>query len=117
MNLLHLSDTLVLIRGGGDMATGAAHRLHAAGFTLLITELAQPLAVRRAVSFTEAVYAEAVTVEGVTARLAPDPMIGMAYTVVNEIPVVVDKGDTVLSRMRSPIIVDARMAKTNLGTR
>ena len=113
---MNLSDTLVLLRGGGDMATGAAHRLHAAGLPLLITELAQPLAVRRAVSFAEAVYAEAVTVEGVTARLAPDPMIGMAYTVVNEIPVVVDEDDTVLGRMRPPIVVDARMAKTNLGT-
>lgn len=114
---LNLSDTLILIRGGGDLATGVAHRLHRAGFTVMITELPQPLAVRRAVSFAEAVYMERVTVEGVTARRAPDPMVGMAYTVMGEIPVVVDLQDTTLARMRPPIVVDARMAKRNLGTR
>ena len=114
---LNVSDVLVLIRGGGDLATGVAHRLHRAGFTVMITELPQPLAVRRAVSFAEAVYAERVTVEGVTARRAPDPMVGMAYTVMGEIHVVVDIHDTTLARMRPPIVVDARMAKRNLGTR
>ncbi len=113
---MNLSDTLILVRGGGDLATGVAHRLHRAGFTVIITELSQPLAVRRAVSFAEAVYAGRVTVEGVTAHLAPDPMVGMAYTVMGEIPVVVDADDTVLARMRPPIVVDARLAKKNLGT-
>lgn len=117
MSIPHLSDTLVLIRGGGDLATGVAHRLHCAGFTVMVTELPQPLAVRRAVSFAEAVYAERVTVEGVTARLAPDPMTGMAYTVMGEIPVVVDADDMVLARLRPPIVIDARMAKRNLGAR
>jgi xanthine dehydrogenase accessory factor len=64
----NLSDVLVLIRGGGDLATGVAHRLHRAGFTVMIAEFPRPLAVRRAVSFAEVVYAERVTVEGVTAR-------------------------------------------------
>ena len=113
---LSLSDILVLIRGGGDLATGVAHRLHRAGVTVIVTELPQPLAVRRAVSFAEAVYAGRVTVEGVTAHLAPDPMVGITYTVFNEIPVVVDVEDTVLARMRPPIVVDARLAKKNLGT-
>ncbi len=118
----NLSDVLVLVRGGGDLATGVAHRLHRAGFTVMITELPRPLAVRRAVSFAEAVYAERITVEGVTARLAPDPMVavakgGGAYTAMDEIPVVVDADDRVLARMRPPIVVDARMAKRNLGTR
>ena len=48
--------TLILIRGGGDLASGVALRLHRAGFPVLISELEQPLAVRRAVSFCEAVY-------------------------------------------------------------
>jgi xanthine dehydrogenase accessory factor len=116
MPLWHLSDTLVLIRGGGDLATGVAHRLHRAGFTVMITELRQPLCVRRAVSFAEAVYAQSIAVEGVTARLAPDPMTGMAYTVLDEIPVVVDSDNAVLPQMRPSIVVDARMAKRNLGT-
>lgn len=112
---MHLSDPLLLIRGGGDLATGVAHRLHRAGFTLLITELAQPTCVRRAVSFAEAVYAETITVEGVTARLAADPMLGLAYSVVNEIPVVVDDG-TVLMRMQPAVVIDARITKHSVGT-
>jgi len=47
---------LVLLRGGGDLATGVALRLHRAGIKVVIAELEQPLAVRRAVSFAEAVY-------------------------------------------------------------
>jgi xanthine dehydrogenase accessory factor len=116
MTLWHLSDTLVVIRGGGDLATGVAHRLHRAGFTVMVTELPQPLCVRRAVSFAEAVYAGAITVEGVTARLAPDPASGMVYAVMNEVPVVVDRDNTALRQMRPPIVVDARMAKRPLDT-
>jgi xanthine dehydrogenase accessory factor len=69
------------------------------------------------VSFGEAVYSGAITVEGVTARRADDPMIGMAYTALDEIPVVIDEAGEVLERMRPPIVVDARLAKQNLGTR
>ncbi len=115
--LLNFSDFFILIRGGGDLATGVAHRLHRAGFTVMVTELPQPLAVRRAVSFAEAVYSERVTVEGVTAHLAPDPLAGTAYTVLGEIPVVVDADDTVIKQIRPSIVIDARMTKRNLGTR
>ena len=62
-------NNLVLIRGGGDLATGVALRLHRSGIKVVISELAQPLAVRRTVSFSEAVYEGSHTVEGVTARL------------------------------------------------
>ena len=112
-----LSDYLVVVRGGGDIGTGVAHRLHLAGFTVLVTELAQPLCVRRAVSFAEAVYSGTSTVEGVMARLVNDPMQGLAHTLLGEIPVVVDAASDVVERMRPPILVDARLAKRNLGTR
>jgi xanthine dehydrogenase accessory factor len=114
---MQLEDTLVLVRGGGDLGTGVAHRLHRCGFTVMVTELAQPLCVRRAVCFGEAVYSGSVTVEGVTARRADDPMIGMAYTAMDEVPVVIDADNEVVGRMRPPIVVDARLAKQNLGTR
>jgi xanthine dehydrogenase accessory factor len=117
MSIPHLSDTLILIRGGGDLATGVAHRLRRAGLAVMIAELPQPLAVRRAVSFAEAVYAERVAVEGVTARLAPDAGTGMRYAAAGEIPVVVDADGAVLAQARPPIVIDARMAKRNLGTR
>jgi xanthine dehydrogenase accessory factor len=74
------------------------------------------MCVRRAVSFAEAVYAGHTTVEGVTARLVNDPMLGMANAAMGEVPVVVDAAGDVVERMRPPIVVDARMAKRNLGT-
>ena len=114
---MYLSDTLIVVRGGGDLGTGVAHRLVLAGFTVMVTELVQPLAVRRAVSFAEAVYAGQVTVEEVTAHLADDPMLGMGYTVLGQVPVLVDAANDVVERMRPPVVVDARLAKRNLGTR
>jgi xanthine dehydrogenase accessory factor len=114
---VYLSDYLIVVRGAGDLGTGVAYRLVKSGFTVIMTELAQPLAVRRAVSFAEAVYSGQVTVEGVTARLADDAMLGMAFTVLGEVPVIVDLADDVVARMRPAIVVDARLAKRNLGTR
>jgi xanthine dehydrogenase accessory factor len=112
-----LSDFLVIVRGGGDLGTGVAHRLMHAGFTVMVTELAQPMCVRRAVSFAEAVYVGQVTVEDITAHLADDPMLGMAYCVLGQVPVIVDAADDVIEKMRPPVVVDARLAKRNLGTR
>ncbi len=60
---------VVLLRGGGDLASGVALRLHRAGIRVVITELPQPLAVRRSVAFSEAVYQGQVTIEGVTGCL------------------------------------------------
>ena len=59
---------LVCIRGGGDLATGVAYRLFRAGFPVVILELPQPLVIRRAVAFAQAVYSGEVEVEGVTAE-------------------------------------------------
>ena len=60
---------IALIRSGGDVASGVALRLHRVGMRVLITELEQPLVIRRSVSIAQAVYSEATQVEGVTARL------------------------------------------------
>jgi xanthine dehydrogenase accessory factor len=114
--MFFLSDHLILVRGAGDLGTGVAHRLHRSGFTVMVTDLAQPTCVRRAVAFAEAMYTGRATVEGVTAVRVEDPMLGMAHTVVGEVPVLVDDR-SVLSRMRPAIVVDARLAKRNLGTR
>lgn len=109
------SPALVLLRGGGDLATGVALRLHRAGISVVITELPQPLAVRRTVSFAEAVYEGAHTVEGVTARRVEPEQMGMALES-QEIPVLVDPGANILTQ--SPItnypfavVVDGRLLK------
>ncbi|MCK4409150.1 MAG: molybdenum hydroxylase, partial [Candidatus Eisenbacteria sp.] len=62
------TDSLVLLRGGGDLGTGVAHRLVRAGYKVVVLESEAPRAVRRRVAFAEAVFAGVVTVEGVTAR-------------------------------------------------
>lgn len=114
----------VLIRGGGDLATGVVWRLHRAGFQVLVTELGDPLTVRRTVSVSSAVRSGTVTVEGMTARLVENVTGGFNGTEMvealaqcysaDEIPVVVSAG---IPDLRCPIVVDARLAKRNLDTR
>jgi xanthine dehydrogenase accessory factor len=106
--------SLILIRGGGDLATGVAIRLIRSGLRVVITELAQPLAVRRTVSFAEAVYAGEITVEGITARRVTDPTDSLNVLNVlgkQQIPVLVDP-DCVAAKLLHPaVIVDGRMTK------
>ena len=61
-------NSLIICRGGGDLATGIVHRLNRAGFRVLVLETDHPAAIRRQVSFWEAVYEGKATVEGVTAQ-------------------------------------------------
>ncbi len=112
------SKPLILLRGGGDLASGVALRLYRAGLPLVISELAQPLAVRRAVAFAEAVYEGRHTVEGVTARLVKRDQLTAALEA-GEIPVVIDPNADILSTLRHTqgsafhflIAVDARLTK------
>lgn len=107
----------VLLRGGGDLATGVAYRLHRAGFPVLVTELPTPNLVRRTVSFGEAVYSGAVTVEGVTARLATafDEVASILRH--DHIPVWIDPAGEAITAYQPAILIDARMMKLNPDTR
>ncbi len=115
-----LSDDLVIVKGAGDLATGVAVRLHRAGFDLMMTELAAPLAVRRTVAFAEAVYSSDVVVEGVSARcVAEDAAIRLADDrayLRREIPVIVDPDAKLVRTLRPRAVIDGIMAKRNLGT-
>lgn len=103
-------NNLILIRGGGDLATGVALRLHRAGLQVVIAELAQPLAVRRTVSFSEAVYEGQHTVEGVTARLIAAQQLP-AWNAADEIPILIDPNADILTTLRFAVVVDARLIK------
>ena len=103
-------NNFVLIRGGGDLATGVALRLHRAGMRIVISELAQPLAVRRTVSFSEAVYEGQHSVEGVTARLIEASQFA-AWDEADEIPIIIDPDADLLSRYPLNVVVDARLTK------
>lgn len=104
----------VVVRGGGDLATGVIARLHRGGFPVVVTELPEPLTVRRTVALSSAIGAAdgMSTVEGVTAR-----RVGLdgieSVLVAGEVPVVVSPGLPAIDRQ---VVVDARLAKRNLDT-
>ncbi len=107
---------LIVLRGGGDLASGIALRLHRTGFQMVILELEKPLAVRRMVTFCEAVYEGTQTVEGVIARLVSPDQLQTALDA-NEIPVLIDPHANILRNQfltspRSTIVIDARLMKT-----
>jgi len=101
----------VLMRGGGDLASGAAIRLHHAGIRCLVTEITQPLVVRRSVAFAEAVYAGEVQIEDVTGKLITDPGEAVSVWNAGEIPVIVDPDLHLLKDHPPLVLVDARMRK------
>ncbi|HXZ63234.1 MAG TPA: selenium-dependent molybdenum cofactor biosynthesis protein YqeB [Streptosporangiaceae bacterium] len=106
------ADTLVLLRGGGDLATGAAWRLTRAGFPVVVCELEHPLTVRRRVALSSAVADGRVDVEGmVGVRATVSEAIGLARQ--GLVPVVVSPG---LPDLPAQVVVDARMAKRTLDT-
>ena len=106
----------VVVRGGGDLASGVVFRLHKAGFPLVVTELEQPSLVRRTVSFGNAVYENVVIVEGVTARQIKDLVDIRTCWENDEVPVVVDANATIRHTVNPLILIDARMNKANDGT-
>lgn len=109
---------IVLIRGGGDLASGVAIRLHKAGLRVLITELPEPMVVRRSVSFAEAVFQGQMIIEGVAAYKAGDIPAALSVLDSGEIPVLVDPDAKSLADLRTTlpsstplVLVDARMTK------
>lgn len=108
---------IIVVKGGGDLGTGVAYRLHRAGFRVLVTELAQPLVIRRAVALASAVYESPVKVDGLVGRRADASDDLDALWQRGEIPVLIDPQAGVVSRLAPLAVVDAIMAKRNLGTR
>ena len=102
----------IIIRGGGDLATGTIYRLRQAGFPVLVLETGRPLAVRRAVSACEAVYAGRWTVEDMECRLISSP----AEFDPGAVCVLIDPDCKSLAEVRPRILIDAIMAKRNTGT-
>jgi xanthine dehydrogenase accessory factor len=112
-----LGELRILIRGAGEMATGTACRLFRSGFRrLFMTEIKQPRAVRRLVSFSEAVYEGTWTVEGVTAVRIENPADAEGVWQCGRIPVMVDPTNFVRLEIEPHVLVDAILAKENFGT-
>ncbi len=107
---------LIVIRGGGDLASGVALRLHRVGFQVAILELDKPLAVRRTVCFSEAVFEGVQNVEGVTSRLVSADQFQVTLEA-GEIPMLIDPSANILRNQfltspRNTFLVDARLLKS-----
>jgi len=112
-----IDELTVLIRGGGEVASGVAHRLHLSHFKICMTEISRPLAVRREVAFSEAIYEGEKEVEGVRAKLISTPEEIASVWKKNDIPILVDPDAKKATKFLKPdVLVDAIMAKKNLGT-
>lgn len=113
---MNFADLLVIIRGGGDLATGVAYRLHKAGFPIIVLELARPLVVRRRVALATAVLEGSIRIEDIQGQLAPNYEEAVALSRTGVIPVLVEpRFPENLSE--KTILIDARMAKRNIDTR
>jgi xanthine dehydrogenase accessory factor len=124
------NDPLVIVRGGGDLGSGVAHRLFRSGYRVLVLEAEAPSVVRRAAAFGRAVFEGEATVEGVRGVLirpdaGEDPAAAAARALragagtgesEADVPVVVDPLGGTIRALVPAVVVDARMAKRNLGT-
>ena len=108
---------LALIRGAGDLATGIALRLWRSGIRVVLTDLERPTAIRRTVAFSEAIVHGETTVEDVTARLAANADEARALLAQGIVPVLADPGCACREALAPDALVDAILAKRNLGTR
>lgn len=143
-NQIIKKNLLIICRGAGDLATGIIHRLRRAGHRVIALETDYPAAIRRQVSFCEAVYDGSAAVEGVTARLVPaladaetdtetysgindtpvahiasekwDSAAIEAVLEAGEVPLLIDPKGESIALLKPDVVVDAIIAKKNLGT-
>jgi xanthine dehydrogenase accessory factor len=106
----------VVIRGAGDLATGAALRLHHAGIKIAMTEIAAPHSVRRTVCFSQAVYERRTQVEDVCALLVSGETEMKEAFKNKQIAVFVDPAADIVKGFKPAVLVDAVMARRNTGT-
>jgi xanthine dehydrogenase accessory factor len=112
----------ILLRGGGDLATGVAYRLHHAGFPVVVTELPRPLVVRRRVALATAVLEGEITIETLRAVRVDTASEAWTLAYTGVIPVIIAPdlnailNSSLGTRHSSLMIVDARMAKRNIDT-
>ena len=107
---------LIIVRGGGDIATGTIYKLKKCGFSVLILEIAHPSAIRRNVAFSEAVYEDHSKVEDMECFLAKDEDEAERFLKDDKLTMLIDPKGNCLKRFKPMAVVDAILAKKNLGT-
>ena len=106
-----------LVRGSGDLATGVGVALYRAGFQVIMTDIAVPLTVRREVAMSRAVYEGRAKVEGIEGILVRNYQEALAVLEENKIAVIVDPKAEIRKESHPDLLVDAILAKKNMGTR
>ena len=112
-----LNDMVVLIKGGGEVASAVAHKLARSRFKVCLTEIPQPVAVSRGVTFCEAIYDGEIGVEGVVAKRITSAEEITPTWKENKLPILVDPPARVNDWLHPDVIIDAIMAKKNLNTK
>ncbi len=109
-------NSILVVRGGGDLASGVIHRLFRCGYKILILESKKPSAIRREVSFCEAVYDGEAFVEGVLSQRIEN--VGQCEKIweQGEIPILVDEDGSSIKSLKPDAVIDAILAKKNMGT-
>lgn len=106
----------VIVRGGGDIASGTIQKLHRAGFMVLVLEIDKPTTIRRKASFSEAVYDGVTEVEGIKGVLVSSEEEILKVWEEGNVPLVVDPKGEFINIIQPVALVDAILAKKNLGT-
>lgn len=107
---------LVVVRGGGDIASGTIHRLTKCGFRVVVLEIDKPTVIRRTVSFANALFDKEITIEGIKAIRTDDINHVNDYLNKSIIPILVDETGKSIDTLKPDIVIDAILAKKNLGT-
>ena len=114
---MNISELIIAVKGAGEMATGVAWRLFQSNFkNIFMMEIETPIAVRRRVSFCEAIYDEEIIVEGLRAKKVLQPDDFRTAWDTEQIPVIVDPDWKSIKAIRPHVVIDAIIAKKNLGT-
>ena len=109
-------DNLVVVRGGGDIATGTIYKLARCGFHILVLEIEHPSAIRRNVAYSEAVYDGHKEVEGIECVLIHSLDELESVFKHNKIAMMVDPQGSSIDILKPEIVIDAILAKKNMGT-
>lgn len=107
---------MIIVRGGGDIATGTIYRLHQCGYDVLVLETGHPTAIRRKVSFCEAAYDGTAVIEGVACRKIDSIEECRHVWDSHEVPLMIDPQAQIIGKARPEAVIDAILAKKNLGT-
>ncbi|WP_293961793.1 selenium-dependent molybdenum cofactor biosynthesis protein YqeB [uncultured Fusobacterium sp.] len=111
------ADDIIVVRGGGDIASGAIQKLYRSGFKVLVLETETPSAIRRKVAFCEAVYEKEIEIEGIKARLVDNDEEIQDCWDSDIVPVMIDSRGKVIERLKPLAVVDGILAKQNFGTK